>query len=80
MRILPLGLELHTPHVAGTMKRFRIDDVYLALASRPDVFLISNDKQNSLYADYMREKYGLDVVLRPLFQGRTFTVYAVQRP
>ena len=77
MRILPLGSELHTPHVAGTMRRFGIDDVYLALATRPDVFLISDESKNDLYVDYMREKYGLDVTVRPSFEGRTFTVYTV---
>jgi hypothetical protein len=67
MRILPLGAELGTPHVAGTLLRFGIGDLYLALASRPDVFLISDE-----------EKYGLDVTVRPSFHGRTFDVYTVE--
>ncbi len=78
MRILPLGAELHTPHVTATMERFGIADLYLALASRPNVYLISDDQKNRLYADYVREKYGLQVVLRPRFQGRTFVVYEAQ--
>jgi hypothetical protein len=78
LRILPLGAELGTPHVAGTMKIFGLDNLYLGLASRPDVLLISDDRKNRLYADYMREKYQLDVTLRPSFEGQTFSVYAVQ--
>jgi len=78
MRILPLGTELGTPHVADTLRRFEIDNLYLALAARPDVFLISDEEKNALYVDYMREKYGLDVTVRPSFQGRTFAVYTVE--
>jgi hypothetical protein len=78
LRILPLGTELGTPHVAGTLRRFEIDNLYLALAARPDVFLISDEEKNALYVDYMREKYGLDVAVRPSFQGRTFAVYTVE--
>ena len=61
------------------MERFGIDDLYLALASKPTVYLISGDQKNRLYADYMQEKYKLDVVLQPRFRGRTFVVYSVQR-
>jgi hypothetical protein len=78
MRILPLGAELGTPHVAGTLDRFGIDNLYLALVSRPDVFLISDEEKNDLYVDYMREKYGLDVTVQPRFEGRTFAVYTVE--
>jgi len=78
LKILPLGAELHTPHVAGTMERFGIHDLYLALASKPNVYLVSDEEKNRLYAQYMRERYQLDVVLRKRFQGRTFVVYEVQ--
>lgn len=75
MWILPLGVELQTPHVAGTLERFGIDDLYLAPVVKPNVYLVSDERKNQLYVDYMREKYQLDVALRPRFEGRTFVVY-----
>jgi hypothetical protein len=75
MWIVPLSIELRTPHVYGTMERFGIQDLYYALIAMPNVYLISNDGLNRLYAEYMREKYGVDVVFSKRFEGRTFTVY-----
>jgi len=52
MAILPLGLELHTPHVNETMDRFGVSNLYSALFSRRDIYLISNQAKNALYVAY----------------------------
>ena len=79
MAILPLGLELHTPHVNETMDRFGVSNLYSALFSRRDIYLISNQAKNALYVAYVKEKHGVDVRFDIRFIGKTFTVYQVVR-
>ena len=59
------------------MEHFRIQDLYLVLASKVSVYFVSDDQKNRLYGEYIGEKYQLDVMLRGRFQGRMFVVYEV---
>lgn len=66
--LLPLGWHQRSPMHSERMTELGISNLYLALASDPNVYLPSprNRPHQDLFADYFAEHYGFDGVLRPV--------------
>jgi hypothetical protein len=66
--LLPLGWHQRSPMHADRMLELGITDLYLSLASDPNVYLPSarTRPHPELFADYMAEHYGFEGVLRPV--------------
>lgn len=79
-RTFPLGASQRTPDSQRVLKAFDIDDLYLDLATRPDLFFVLY-RPSALgrnYQTYMREHYQLDVVIRPVRRFRGFIIARVE--
>jgi hypothetical protein len=78
MQLLGLGVGNQEPFVQNRLKTFGIEDLYQAFYSREDVLLISTPRLNVLLVQYIQEHYNTKVEVRPIFEGRTFSVGQVK--
>jgi hypothetical protein len=69
-KCLHLGVPQTTPIAKARMREFGIDDLYLAICRKPNVFLVSDQDLNNLFTFYVYVHYGLrpefGVVFAPL--------------
>ncbi len=62
LRIIGLGTSQQTPDTKKVMQRFGINNIYIDLIRKDNIFLVANSQLVALYCQYMKEHYNLDVV------------------
>jgi hypothetical protein len=89
LKLLPIGAGLRTPTTNQRMAEFKISDLYLAICERDDVWLVATRDWVDVYRVYMREHYGIDVVVETEraislgeFRGRCYAIdlFKLRRP
>ena len=76
-----IGVGLLSPITRNRLEEFEIRDIYTDIIDREDVFLIvalEPVRLLPLYAEYLREHYGLRVTLLPRYETPAFSVLSVQ--
>jgi hypothetical protein len=66
IKLIGLGWMINSPPYVERLRQLDIDDLYQAIATRNDLYLIASDSLVSLYEQYMLEHYGKVVKLRSL--------------
>ncbi len=66
INILGLGWRINSPPYLDFLKKLKIVDLYEAIATRKDLYLITKEELLPLYEEYMIEHYGKEVKLRSL--------------
>ena len=74
---IPLGWPQRSPVHSQWMAELGIDDLYLAIGSREDVYLPLRPpfSLGALYLTYLEEHYGFSGLLRPRAEQDTFTIF-----
>ena len=74
-----LGVSQQAPESTDMLKRYGIDNLYTALASQDNVYLLlrkyAKDHKIDLYSTYMSEHYNLSVSPRLLHESNPFYLY-----
>jgi len=74
--LVTLGWQQHSPMHRSWLEQHGIDDLYLAIGSREDVYLpLGADRLGTLYLRYLEEHYGFTGLLRPVDRVASLTVY-----
>jgi hypothetical protein len=66
-KTLGLGADCRIPPGRRILAQFGITDVYRALVGRPDVFLLSQEIPNRLFAGYLLVHYGMHIAPEQAF-------------
>lgn len=75
-QLLGLGWQERSPMHQEMLSRQGIDDLYAAIATRPDVYLpLRTAPRATLYLRYLREHYGFSGLLHPAARFGDYTVY-----
>ncbi len=75
-----LWTDEHSPAAARRLQSRDIDNLYVALADKEHVFLLTrNNRFLDVYSQFVREHYDLLVTINPVFQAPWFTVYKPER-
>jgi hypothetical protein len=69
-RCLPMGVLAPTPFATQRMREFHISDVYEAICTRNDVFLVAIPSLLSLYAQYLLDHYNTPIEYRTILSTR----------
>ncbi len=73
----PPRLACALPAYEAQLTRLGIDDLYAAVAARPDVYLpMRIEARAAMYLRYLAEHYGFSGLLRPAARVGAYTVYA----
>jgi hypothetical protein len=71
-RCLWLSAQLPTPITDRRLAEFHIDDIYLAICERPDVFLVAMEGLvKEVYQEYVKKHYNLATAYAVIFPTRT---------
>jgi len=74
--MIVLGWPERSPAYEAQLTRLAIDDLYAAVAARPDVYLpMRMAARVGMYLRYLEEHYGFSGVLRPAAEVGAYTVY-----
>jgi hypothetical protein len=84
MKIFFLASGTRSRHNAARLEEFGIEDIHLAIYTREDVFVISNDTYNRVFVAYVAEHYGDRIEAVPVARydegdWHLFTVYRFRR-
>ena len=72
-----LGWPTRSPTYEAQLTRLGIEDLYAAVAARPDVYLpMRFEARAAMYLRYLAEHYGFSGLLRPAARVGAYTVYA----
>lgn len=63
LQLVTLGWATHSPHYLDSLAQHGIQDIYLDLARRDDLYLIASSTAARAYAVFLRERYGQIVYL-----------------
>jgi hypothetical protein len=79
-RTFPLGSAQRTPDAAKILLEYQIDDLYLSLGRRSDLFFIDrqSEKLQEIYTVYMREHYGFGIYWQTHWKFRSFAVHQIK--
>jgi hypothetical protein len=66
LKLIGLGWRVNSPPHREWLKKLKIDDLYQAIATRNDIYLITTENLMALYEQYMLEHYGKVVKLKSL--------------
>lgn len=71
-----LGWPARSPAYEAQLTRLAIDDLYAAVAARPDVYLpMRIEAKGDMYLRYLEEHYGFSGLLRPATRVGAYTIY-----
>ncbi|OFW54835.1 MAG: hypothetical protein A2V75_06995 [Actinobacteria bacterium RBG_16_70_17] len=75
-RMILFGWPARSPAYEAQLTRLAIDDLYAAVAARPDVYLpMRMEARGGMYLRYLAEHYGFSGLLRPAARVGAYTVY-----
>jgi hypothetical protein len=64
--ILRFGWITHSPHYRAMLERYRLNDVYVDVARRSDVLVVSDPPTAALFLQFLRERRGRSVEADPV--------------
>jgi hypothetical protein len=75
MKIFQLHGFQNAPTAQGLLAEFGITDLDIQMINNPNVFVLCNPYEGSLYSQHIMEKYAIKIEPHPIFFGRLFQVY-----
>jgi len=82
LRIIGLGTSQQTPDTKKMMYKLDINNIYVDLVRKDNLFLVANEELVKYYVQYMKEHYNLDVVVDVVIKdnhsGRVFKIRQVK--
>jgi len=77
--IIPFGWMNQSPIQIDMLKKYGIDDIFLAMLERPDFLIHMLPEEKSLFRTYYKERYGLEIVISLDRQSKNFSFYTFEK-